>query len=70
MPKIEMIGKRVKLLIPIGGQQAGDVGIIKSSCGCSIHGWKVEFANGRTVELKQHLLNSTYELVEEVKEAV
>jgi len=65
-----MIGKRVKLLIPSGGQQAGDVGIIKSSCGCAVPGWKVLFGNMRTIEVKQHNLGRTYVLVEEVKEAV
>jgi len=71
MPKVnEMIGKRVKLLVPSQGQKAGDVGIIIKSCGCATPGWKVEFADSRIIELKQHNLNTTYELVEEIKEAV
>jgi len=64
MSKIEMIGKRVKLLIPSQGQKAGDVGIIIKSCGCTIPGWKVDFPNQRTIELKQRDFNKTYELVE------
>lgn len=59
-----MIGKRVKLLIPFGGQQAGDEGIIKSSCGCAIPGWRVEFAGQRVIEIKQHGLNVMFALVD------
>jgi len=65
-----MIGKKIKLLISTDGQQTGDEGIIQSSCGCAVPGWKVLFGNMRTIEVKQHNLGRTYVLVEEVKEAV